>query len=70
MTRPKLLLLKSVFGAPHTTRLNTLKASTRMPRSRLLEALIDFARLTFSFKFQGRRTSGLMRGALPNAPTG
>src|SRR5438093_11495953 len=70
VTRPKLLLLKSVFGASHTTRLKRLNASTRTSTSRLLDALIDFARLTFSFKFQGRRTSGLMRGALPNAPTG
>ena len=33
-------------------------------------ALIDLARLMFSFRFQNRRTSPLMRGALPSSPTG
>src|SRR5436190_14705292 len=68
--RPNVLLLKSVFGRPHTMRLNTLKASTRMSISRLFEALIDLATLMFSVKFQGRRTSGLMRGAFPSSPIG
>ena len=33
-------------------------------------ALMDFPTLRFSVRFQKRRTSPLMRGALPSSPTG
>src|SRR5690348_13263011 len=67
---PKALLLKFVFGAPQTTRLKMLNASTRTSTCSDFVALIDLARLRFSFAFQKRRTLGLRRGALPSAPTG
>src|SRR5439155_22189374 len=69
-TRPKLALLKSLFGAPQTTRFSTLNASARTSTRILFDAVIVFAMLMFSWRFQGRRKSPFRRGALPNWPTG
>ena len=59
------LLLKFVFGAPQTMRLKRLNASIRTSMD-FPSTLNVFETLMFSLMFQGRRTSGFRRGALPS----
>jgi hypothetical protein len=66
LIRPKFALLKSVFGAPQTTRLNRLNTSNRTSIRILVESVMVFATLMFSDGFQGLRTAPI-RGAFPNA---
>ena len=67
---PKLVLLKSVFRSAPNHAVENVEGFHADVQAHRAVSLIDLARLMFSVRFQGRRTSPFIRGALPSSPTG
>jgi hypothetical protein len=67
LTCPNVAAVTLFEGPPQRTLLNTLKASPRSEKRTRSVIEMFLARLTFSLRFQGVRSFGLLRVALPNS---
>src|SRR3954468_15050103 len=66
VTLPKVALVMPLVAPPQRTRLKTLNASPRISKERRSPKRKLRPRATFSLKFHGERSLGLLRVALPN----